>query len=217
MTNKSLFQEATSEETAKKRLRELAAISIELTRVVARNVNSEPELLRDLAVSEDAEVRQGVAGNPNTPTDILWKLGEEFPEELLENPLFSLLLLENPNLFEEIPCETLCNLLVLENVPISFLEWGAKHDDEVTLSLTINPKTPKKILNLIGKRDWMNDIFTTVKQHINWSGEISEGWEEFFFDEMKNTILHHYCHENYDELWSVGAIDELYAYFSRKG
>lgn len=116
-----LQAEAVSENTLQERLRELVKICTELASVVASNVNTEPELLRELAASKDDATRQNVVSNPNTPTDVLWKLGEEFPLKLWENPVFSLLLLENPNLIEEIPY-----LLQVKSVPISLLEWGAQ-------------------------------------------------------------------------------------------
>ncbi len=56
----------------------LVKINTELAQVVASNVNAEPELLRDLAVSGDDATRQNVVSNPNTPTDVLWELGNDF-------------------------------------------------------------------------------------------------------------------------------------------
>lgn len=48
-----------------------------------------------------------LATNPNTPTEVLLNLGAEFPEQLLDNPVFFLLLLENLNLVEQMPVTTL--------------------------------------------------------------------------------------------------------------
>lgn len=76
-----LYQEAASENTSQQRLQELAKISTELARVIARNVNAAPELLSELSISTDEETRLGVVSNPNTPTNNLWKLGEEFPDK----------------------------------------------------------------------------------------------------------------------------------------
>lgn len=123
-----LYQEAASENTSQQRLQELAKISTELARIIARNVNTAPELLSKLSISTDKETRLGIVSNPNTPTDILWQLGKEFPDKLLENPVFSLLLLENPNLADEIPHGTMCSLLLAKEVPIKFLEWGAEYE-----------------------------------------------------------------------------------------
>ncbi|WP_414514888.1 hypothetical protein [Nostoc sp. PCC 9305] len=74
--------------------------------LVAAEPSTDPELLRELALSTDKITRQSVAGNPNTPSDVLLKLGAEFPSQLLDNPVFPLLLLENLNLVAEIPLPT---------------------------------------------------------------------------------------------------------------
>ncbi|MDA0208563.1 MAG: hypothetical protein OT478_00015 [Cyanobacteria bacterium FC1] len=85
---------------------------------LASNPNTPPEQLRELATCEDVAIRQLVTANPNTPTEVLWKLGKEFPAQLLENPLLPLLFLENPSLF--IPSNTLVSLFQLERVPCLF-------------------------------------------------------------------------------------------------
>ncbi|MEO1375878.1 MAG: hypothetical protein AAFW70_16500, partial [Cyanobacteria bacterium J06635_10] len=67
-------QLAADETTPPDKLRSLAYESIELGRLVAANPGAEPELLRELASSEDKATRQAVTTNPNTPTDVLLKL-----------------------------------------------------------------------------------------------------------------------------------------------
>jgi hypothetical protein len=47
-------------------------------------------------MSCDRAVRAAAAGNPNTPTEVLLKLGEELPDEITANPIFNILLLEDP-------------------------------------------------------------------------------------------------------------------------
>ena len=72
-------------------------MNLEQARQIAQNENTASELLAELANSEDCQVRKAVAANPNTPVKVLKKLGSEFPEEITNNPIFSLLLLEKPN------------------------------------------------------------------------------------------------------------------------
>lgn len=91
------IQEAASESTSCDRLFELALACTDLARLVA-NHSAPPELLHELGDSRDLRTRENVATNPNTPTEILLNLGAEFPEQLLGNPVFFLLLLENLNL-----------------------------------------------------------------------------------------------------------------------
>ncbi|MEM7595366.1 MAG: hypothetical protein AAF383_28365 [Cyanobacteria bacterium P01_A01_bin.83] len=62
----------------------------------AEDENTSPEILAKLAKSRKKNIRCCVAGNLNTPVGILEKLGEKFPDVVVANPIFSLLLLENP-------------------------------------------------------------------------------------------------------------------------
>lgn len=109
----SLVQEATDENTSIERLQELACRH-KLARLIASN-SSSPELLAELASSSDTITRQNVTANPNTTTEVLLQLGQEFPGELYNNPIFSLLLLENPNFLTEAPYETLVSLVRYES------------------------------------------------------------------------------------------------------
>ena len=61
---------------------------------LAQNENTPSDVL-DLLSQENREIRQLVAGNPNTPIEVLEKLGIEFAEEIVNNPVFDLLLLED--------------------------------------------------------------------------------------------------------------------------
>ena len=143
-------QEAVAENTSFDRLEELANTSTALAREVATNPNASPELLQELAKHRDKKIRQNVAANPNTPTQVLIKLGETFPEKVLENPVFPLLLLENPNFLEEMPQETLLELLKCPTVPESFLEWAiSQKNHPYQQAVAKNPSTPPAILELM--------------------------------------------------------------------
>ena len=71
-------------------------MTIEQIRLQAQDETTAPDILTQLASSEDKLIRQYVASNPNTPIKTLAKLGEEFPDEIVANPIFDLLFLENP-------------------------------------------------------------------------------------------------------------------------
>lgn len=119
-------EEAENENTSQVRLEELARTSLELARIVAKNSNASTDLLSGLALSSDEITRKGVVSNPNTASDVLLKLGELFPRQLLDNPIFPLLILENPNLPENIPVATLRSLLKQDKVPYVFTSWALK-------------------------------------------------------------------------------------------
>jgi transcriptional regulator with XRE-family HTH domain len=64
---------------------------------IASDDNKPDAILIKLSEDPDYDVRQEVASNPNTPIEILERLGAEFPESIINNPIFNILLLENPN------------------------------------------------------------------------------------------------------------------------
>lgn len=119
----SLQQEATNETTSPRRLYQLAKTNIDLARLVALNPSASSELLRVLANGSDQATRQHVAVNPNTPTEVLKQLGDDFPKEVSRNPALPLLLLENPNIFNEIfKPQTLWSLVLDAKTPAEVLE-----------------------------------------------------------------------------------------------
>lgn len=199
-------QEAANEDTSQQRLQELARVSTELARIVAKNPNADPNLLRELAASLDETTRKEVIANPNIPIDLLWKLGEEFPEQLLDNFVFSLLLLENPNLPADMPAATLASLLKIDAVPESFLELATSHtDEEVLLVVAMKPNTPKRILKKL--THYGTEVAEAAKLHVKWAGEMSEGWDEAALAAMKPTYLERNSKVE-AQLWGVGAISE---------
>lgn len=209
-------QQALHENTTPEQLRQIAKQSLELAQLVAQNPNVKPDLLRELAESNDEATRCKVANNPNTPTDILWKLGEEFPDEVLTNSIFPLLMLENPNLLADIPENTLVSLLKVDLVPDSFLRWVANNAkyDKLLIEVTRNAKTSKLILEeLVNYIDFLGidrassidvDIREAVKLHVNWSGEIDTGWEEASFALMQSYYFA--PHEKDITVWEIGLI-----------
>ena len=80
--NENLFilqQEAINENTSPGRLEELADIS-ELAHLVAQNVNCSSETLTKLTENASDNILKAIASNPSTPTEILIKLGDKFPQ-----------------------------------------------------------------------------------------------------------------------------------------
>ncbi|BAZ11133.1 hypothetical protein NIES4071_29590 [Calothrix sp. NIES-4071] len=192
-------QQACNQNTTPEQLRALAAQSTQLARLVCTNPNAEPGLLRELANRSDYKILSAVANNPNTPTDVLWKVGVEFPEEVLSNPVFPLLLLENPNLVEEIPDNTLESFLKVDIVPDSLIKWviNSKKQDDLALAVTMNPKTSKDILEKLVNQDITFEyhhinyehIIDSAKLHVNWSSEVKANWQEEAFTIMQNTVF----------------------------
>ena len=74
-------EQALDETTPPEKLRQLAEQNSELAELVAKNASADPELLRELGNKASNATRKGVVSNPNTPTDVLFRLGAEFPED----------------------------------------------------------------------------------------------------------------------------------------
>ncbi|MEW6491454.1 MAG: HEAT repeat domain-containing protein [Cyanobacteriota bacterium] len=188
----SLQQEAANEKTTGDRLTELAKLSTELAQRVAQNPSTPPQLLRKLANRNDATIRKNVVANPNTPTEVLLELGAQFPNQLLDNPIFSLLLLENPNLVEQIPLTTLRSLLKCETVPVSFLEWAGNYAannrerGRLHLAVAMNVRTPRKVLEklALSKDTWVAEA---VRLHVNLAGEMTRRWNQAACEAIKTT------------------------------
>jgi hypothetical protein len=138
------------------------------TAQIATNPNTDPQLLCKIAAGKDWELRRLVASNPNTPTDILWRLGIDFPEAILSNPIFKLLQLEHINLAAEIPPATLTSLLQCEQVPSNFMEYAVSQQDySLWLAVAYNPHTPSRLLEkLAGKsRHQDRELIRAVAAH----------------------------------------------------
>jgi hypothetical protein len=211
----TLVQEAASETTSHQRLEELARINVKLGRIVAANISATPELLEELSYSDDGEIRKAVTSNPNTPTDILLQMGAEFPEELLENPIFSLLLLENPNLLEEMPEETQVSLLKLPTIPDTFVQWAlTSRRANIMYAVAMNPKASKldlqKLINEASKHWVTSRVPNVAKLHVNWAGEMTTGWDDFVLSILQKRQLFKdcICEEQFCEtsLWQIGVI-----------
>jgi hypothetical protein len=125
---------------------------------IAANPDTNPQVLRKIATAPDWELRRLVAGNPNTPTDTLWQLGVDFPEVILNNPIFQLLQLEQLHLVAQIPHPTLTSLLQCERVPKNFLEYAVDCQDySLWLAVAYNPHTPGKLLENLARKSRAQD------------------------------------------------------------
>jgi hypothetical protein len=102
--------------------------SIDLPKL--RKEASSPETtsarLTQLANQNHREINKAIAINPNAPLEILWQLGQDYPSELLNNPILALLPLENLNLIQDIPEDTLCALLREKECPEWLIELAFK-------------------------------------------------------------------------------------------
>ncbi|AFZ03248.1 hypothetical protein [Calothrix sp. PCC 6303] len=207
-----IIEEAASATTLPENVLELAQTNIEISRIVAQNTCTPPQLLGELAAAKDYQVRQAVVSNPNTPTDTLFQLGTEFPSELLENPVFTLLFLENLDLLTQMPEETAACLLKLESVPDEFIQWGLSRNRLlISLALAMNPKTPKDDLEaMVNSRH--SKVAAVAKLHVQLAPKMTTGWKNAVSSALRKRKLtdDYLYHEISQEivLWEIGAISE---------
>jgi hypothetical protein len=118
---------------------------------IAANPATNPRKLRMLSKSGINIIMEAVAGNPNTPTQVLWKLMKFFPHQVVNNPIFDLLILENPDWITEILVEDLVEIIQQPNIPDILRREAVKHDNYLVRKAAIEteakkPQTPVKQL-----------------------------------------------------------------------
>ena len=200
-------QEASSETTSAKRLKELAQ-DAKLASVVAKNPAAPPDLLAELADSDPKALRKNTMGNPATPYETLMKFASQYPEQLLDNPVFDLLFLENPNLLNDIPESALRSMLRREVCPESFLRWASKsEDEEVLLAVAMNADTPQEELEALA--DHTNKtVSEAVGLHVNLAGELTESWEDVFQKSVKMEEQSEKMEDRHALLYGTGLMPE---------
>jgi hypothetical protein len=122
--------------------------SEEKTLTQASDPETTPEALERLGRVGSPDVRREVAKNPNASLKTLFALGEEFPRELFENPVFPMMLLENPRVIDEIPIKTLSRLFQIEELPDYFLLHASA---AVKLAAARLKKLPRRVLERLGR------------------------------------------------------------------
>ena len=200
-------QEASNETTSAKRLKELAQ-DAKLASVVAKNPAAPPDLLAELADSDPKALRKNTMGNPATPYETLMKFASQYPEQLLDNPVFDLLFLENPNLLNDIPESALRSMLRREVCPESFLRWASKsEDEEVLLAVAMNADTPQEELEALA--DHTNKtVSEAVGLHVNLAGELTESWEDVFQKSVKMEEQSEKMEDRHALLYGTGLMPE---------
>jgi hypothetical protein len=116
---------------------------------LASDSETPAEVLERLAESRSRAVLEALAKNPSTPARILWRLARAFPGEVLENPVFPLLLIESPILVGD-PSVDRAGLLALLRHPAApeGLFWNVFDAREPYFHALIasNPSAPPAVL-----------------------------------------------------------------------
>jgi hypothetical protein len=118
---------------------------------IAANPETDPKILQQLSISRTKSIVESVAGNPNTPVHVLWKLVKNFPYQVVNNAMFDLVVLEDSNWISGISAEDLLEMLQQPNIPDIFRKEAVKHDNYLVRKTAIeaeakNPQTSAKWL-----------------------------------------------------------------------
>ncbi len=125
--------------------REITTIAQQI--LEAKNESTPPAKLVELGEKSTFSIRRFVALNPNTLVDTLIEVAYAFPKEVLNNPVFDLLILEDADFIKRIPPETFIELLCQEEMTSSFLALAIEHpEDRVKSHIAIDPATSPKTL-----------------------------------------------------------------------
>ncbi|MEH2383083.1 MAG: hypothetical protein V7K27_30060 [Nostoc sp.] len=135
-------------------------------------------VLEELSSHPQPEVREAVAKNPNTPTKVLLKLGKEFPDAITANPVFNLLVLENP----ESHFVRLSLARSTTTGESAIAQLSKIEDEEILLAIARNPKTPLELLEQLlespppfwdrdndGQYEFDNRLFFAIARNPNTS------------------------------------------------
>ena len=159
---------AKNPDTPPQLLKELSERSAALSRLVARNPKTPLDLLEELSRSEDKTTRKWVALHAATPSTSLIDLASEFPVEVLENPIFDFLILENPNFFEEMRPAILRSLVKREQLPTGLIKHASKIEDEsVQLAILQNSNLPKDAIAELIDSEISQHVVDMAKRHVN--------------------------------------------------
>ncbi|WP_319422432.1 hypothetical protein [Pleurocapsa sp. FMAR1] len=135
-------------------------MNIEEIRKQAQNENTAPEILAELANSEDKLTRQYVASNPNTSIKVLERLGKEFSEVITDNPIFNLLFLENPHT-EFIRISLARSSTTSAEILARLADLEYYHEEHIVRAVARNPNVPVHVLEMLA-----NDEHISVKNAV---------------------------------------------------
>lgn len=126
---------------------------------VARDPAVSPAVLRQMAAVASDAVRDRLAHNPNVPWDVLTELWIDRPGAMLQNPVVTVGLLEDPQLLAKLPVRTAVAVLGLERLSSFFVERLSRHPaDEVRAALMaredLRPSTIERVARDFFHYEW---------------------------------------------------------------
>lgn len=113
-----------------------------IARQIAQEHTTSSDTLEQLKDHKDLEVRRLVALNPNASKQTLFTLSKDYPDEVVENAAFNLLLLED--------CDDLCVQLIVARSSTASAEqltaFASSRQKTLLVAVGRNPNTPAHVL-----------------------------------------------------------------------
>jgi len=129
---------------------------------LAKNHNTTSEVLQQLDLGKP-NIQQLLASNPNTPIAILEKVSGSYYEEVVDNPVFELLLLEN----SDRQFIKLCLAKSTKTSAATLEKLSCDRDSKIQQAVVRNPNISAKIIDKFAKSRFMcmlhlNDLIKHV-------------------------------------------------------
>lgn len=154
--------------TNKERLRALRTVyDPEIDRLLAKHPNSPADLLEDLSHSADKATRRQVVRNASTPKEVLVRLAPQFPRDFLWNPVIDWLLIEEPDLLQNLGKGVLRSVLKSPTCPDALMGWAMRNGNvEQQLALAMNPAATPEILETLAALN--GEVGVAARAHVRY-------------------------------------------------
>ncbi|RUS92447.1 hypothetical protein DSM106972_099060 [Dulcicalothrix desertica PCC 7102] len=214
----SFIEQAADANTHSDALHKLALKSTKFRYLVPNNYATPTQTLLVLSIlMYKIEIYRSLIANPNTPIVKLIVLGAYFPYELINNPTFRLFAQKNPRLFQQMPIQTVKNILLLDDIPLEYMKMAALCNHVEILNIIANhSKAPKSLLLQIINQIKMSEsanialdsIAYVASQNVQVAGEITEGWNKEVWQAIKKYTFLHPNKEKEIFMYDVGILDK---------
>ncbi len=178
----------------------------EIDRLLAKHPNSPADLLEDLSHSADKATRRQVVRNGSTPKEVLVRLAPQFPRDFLCNPVIDWMLIEEPDLLQNLGKGVLRSVLKSPTCPEALMGWAARNGAvEHQLALTMNPAATPEILETLAAVK--GDVSVAARAHLRYPkpSRLANGTSGQFIKEIKSGLANLPA-DHAQSLWRRGLI-----------
>ena len=156
-------------------LDEMVGVSVAMDIKIAQHDRVAGATLQKLAQSPSASVLRNVVLNPACPKAVLLELASRFPREFFQNPVFSLLLVEEPDLFSRLPITVVKSILKSPDCPASITDWAMRSGGRShALALAGRNGLPAPMLRMIAKGPHVKAAELAISRLMNMGAPLDE-------------------------------------------